>query len=1065
MFHQKQSTMETLKTNLKRLITGTLSFSFIMMLGSINLAMGQTEEEDSEPEIIAPEIMTEQEMRDFKWRLNSMPPSTAADSLDQFINRYRLDSINPDTDPAEDVYEIDYGDIQGVPRPGITNELQSQVDAADPSDQILAIMQFEHKPTFRDYEQVADFNVRGLFRQDWIGQTAHIVSFRAGNFGSIADIGMIRHLGHIPPENKLMNEYNGIAIAHISPLDHDRSVYRRDLQENQVTNITWNETLKKYRVELDREKARQVKDLWWIRAISFKQPNQEHQLEDEELLEKFNAQDSRIMSGIELTRKLQTKRSGEGVSIGILEGGLPYDDHETFPQGTFADGSEFGNRRHMTHVAGIIASRNVDDADFKGEFGASGMATEASLFTPVDGFQNVTFFDELADHNVNLSNHSWGHTTNHPSTFNYSQTSREFDEATLDDQLFVNAAGNEGDGNETVTGPATAKNVISVGAISYMTEDGNTGIGEVTNYSSRGPTLDAGRLKPEIVAPGGHRGINAGFCESIYGVVASEADHTEDGYNIGNCDQFMDTGEYSEMNDWVKGEEEYVRLHGTSMAAPHVTGTLGLLKEKWSAAPSHKLKARLIGTTIPIEANSENPLAGYGSVDAGYGLLNAYNASDISFVSNDEMESETLLWKSNTFGPMSSEVVFALNTYDFTVPESTEKLVGVINYNDEPGSSGGLIDQLSMTMEAPDGETFQHELPPSVDGESPLQKIVIEDPQEGEWDLRSLWDNPGIGPKDYTVFVYAINREPDIEIVETDMPNLVWSDRSFSGEVRVENPQGWIAAGVTSWIESGDSGLEGQVDFAKNLNNLKYQGHSDKAEFQLETPDEPQSSMEVRVCADAVNKGIEEACETVSISSLFLRIDPVVINPDLNSSQLKARIEGLPDLEEMASANFRWGRDSAQAGELPNTTEIREMRRDGSFTGEISELETNTTYFFRPKLVAGEDTLYGDLQQFSTSPRLSAEGGITEGPLYDLEQNKPNPFSDQTEIAFTLPYETDVTLEVYNAMDRRVATVAEGPHEAGEHTQTFKAQNLAPGVYFYRLKSEYGTLSERMILR
>ncbi len=59
--------------------------------------------------------------------------------------------------------------------------------------------------------------------------------------------------------------------------------------------------------------------------------------------------------------------------------------------------------------------------------------------------------------------------------------------------LIVTAAGNEGPGFRTVITPGDADSVITVGA-----EDS---LGNVTGFSSRGPTAD-GRLKPDLTAPG-----------------------------------------------------------------------------------------------------------------------------------------------------------------------------------------------------------------------------------------------------------------------------------------------------------------------------------------------------------------------------------------------------------------------------------------------------------------------------------------------------------------------------------------------------------------------------------
>lgn len=65
--------------------------------------------------------------------------------------------------------------------------------------------------------------------------------------------------------------------------------------------------------------------------------------------------------------------------------------------------------------------------------------------------------------------------------------------------------------------------------------------------------------------------------------------------------------------------------------------------------------------------------------------------------------------------------------------------------------------------------------------------------------------------------------------------------------------------------------------------------------------------------------------------------------------------------------------------------------------------------------------------------------------------NYPNPFNESTTIAYAVPGQADVTLELYDIMGRRVATLAEGQHEPGRHQVTLNASGLSSGVYVCRL--------------
>ena len=81
-----------------------------------------------------------------------------------------------------------------------------------------------------------------------------------------------------------------------------------------------------------------------------------------------------------------------------------------------------------------------------------------------------------------------------------------------------------------------------------------------------------------------------------------------------------------------------------------------------------------------------------------------------------------------------------------------------------------------------------------------------------------------------------------------------------------------------------------------------------------------------------------------------------------------------------------------------------------------------------------------------------------------LRQNYPNPFNSSTNIRMTLPQTSDVVLEVYDMIGRRVATLANGSFPGGNHTFTWDASNVASGMYIYRLSAGQSVQSKKMML-
>ncbi len=81
-----------------------------------------------------------------------------------------------------------------------------------------------------------------------------------------------------------------------------------------------------------------------------------------------------------------------------------------------------------------------------------------------------------------------------------------------------------------------------------------------------------------------------------------------------------------------------------------------------------------------------------------------------------------------------------------------------------------------------------------------------------------------------------------------------------------------------------------------------------------------------------------------------------------------------------------------------------------------------------------------------------------------LEQNYPNPFNPTTTIAFNLPASGRVSLKVYDILGQQVATLLDGYTTSGVHQVNWNADNLASGVYIYRLQTKSVSISKKMIL-
>ena len=83
---------------------------------------------------------------------------------------------------------------------------------------------------------------------------------------------------------------------------------------------------------------------------------------------------------------------------------------------------------------------------------------------------------------------------------------------------------------------------------------------------------------------------------------------------------------------------------------------------------------------------------------------------------------------------------------------------------------------------------------------------------------------------------------------------------------------------------------------------------------------------------------------------------------------------------------------------------------------------------------------------------------------YELNQNYPNPFNPTTNISYSIPKTSKVTLKVFDILGREVQTLINKEQTPGHYTVTFNAQNLASGVYFYQINAGSFIQTKKLML-
>ncbi len=85
---------------------------------------------------------------------------------------------------------------------------------------------------------------------------------------------------------------------------------------------------------------------------------------------------------------------------------------------------------------------------------------------------------------------------------------------------------------------------------------------------------------------------------------------------------------------------------------------------------------------------------------------------------------------------------------------------------------------------------------------------------------------------------------------------------------------------------------------------------------------------------------------------------------------------------------------------------------------------------------------------------------------FQIFQNYPNPFNAQTTISYSLPTASDVTIDIFDILGRKISILEQGNQQAGVHSMIWDAGDAASGIYFYRINAnEYNETRQMMLLK
>src|SRR5438552_4027582 len=303
---------------------------------------------------------------------------------------------------------------------------------------------------------------------------------------------------------------------------------------------------------------------------------------------------------------------------------------QNFVPGTTDSSDQYG---HGTHVAGIIASQGWVSTGsnfthtFKGiapntnvinlrVLDQNGVGSDSSVIAAIQ-----TAISLKSTYNIRVINLSLGRQVYE--SYTVDPLCQAVEAAWNAGILVVAAAGNQGrrdsagtEGYGTIAAPGNDPYVITVGAMKTANTPTRTD-DTIASYSSKGPTAYDYVVKPDIVAPGNQvvsmMAPTAALLGSPTDVYLNEYTNStttttsSGGNNKNNKKNTFSTVDTNAIST------SYMRLSGTSMATPVVSGAAVLLLQQNPNLTPDQVKARLMKTaskTFPATSTATDPTTG-----------------------------------------------------------------------------------------------------------------------------------------------------------------------------------------------------------------------------------------------------------------------------------------------------------------------------------------------------------------------------------------------------------------------------------------------------------------------
>ena len=139
----------------------------------------------------------------------------------------------------------------------------------------------------------------------------------------------------------------------------------------------------------------------------------------------------------------------------------------------------------------------------------------------------------------------------------------------------------------------------------------------------------------------------------------------------------------------------------------------------------------------------------------------------------------------------------------------------------------------------------------------------------------------------------------------------------------------------------------------------------------------------------------------------------------------------------------------------------RSDKKDGDFSGYPF---TPNGYYFGPQGDALRMYNYVRCVRDASETDIDEKSDLNMPDKFILSRVYPNPFNLNTTIEYSLPEQSDVTMEIFNILGQKMVTLVDEFQGAGKHTIMWRAKDMSSGMYFYRIVAGKLAVSNKMSL-